>query len=313
VQIRRSATGIEVLAPAKINLFFEVLSRRDDGLHEIETLMLPIGLFDTLLLEGDPTGQVSLDARWTMGCRQWPSPDPSHASSTDNEFGNLPEVENNIAVRAVRLLAQRAGISRGAKLRLIKRIPAAAGLGGGSSDAAAALAAANLAWNLCWPTEKLMALAAELGSDVPFFFADGPAVCRGRGEKIQPVGKIGKLYFVVIKPPAGLSTAVVYRACRPGDPRQWVDPVVQAVRKGKLGTLGPMAHNRLLEPARRLSPWIDKTLNLLTQENCPVVGMSGSGSACFALCHTAGHALRVAARLRNKKYTVGWVWPVQTV
>jgi len=310
VQIRRSATDIEVLAPAKINLFFEVLSRRDDGFHEIETLMVPIGLYDTLILEDDPSGQVSLAARWAIGFGQQKNAQVPQASMFEGEFGNLPEVEKNHAVRAIRLLALRAGVNRGARLRLVKRIPAAAGLGGGSSDAAAALLGANLAWNLGWSLKRLTAVAAELGSDVPFFLTRGPAICRGRGEMVRRVAGLPVLYVVVLRPPDGLATASVYRACQPGEPPRQVGAVIEELQTGRLAAIGPMAHNRLLEPARKLSPWIDKALVHLASEDCPVIGMSGSGSACFALCRSANHARRVAAQLRNRRPSVGYVWSV---
>ena len=100
-------------------------------------------------------------------------------------------------------------------MRLVKRIPTSAGLGGGSSDAAAALMVANRAWDVGWPLEKLCALGAQLGSDVPFFFASGAAICRGRGEHVEPVGWLGRWPFVVVSPPEGLSTADVFRRCEP--------------------------------------------------------------------------------------------------
>jgi 4-diphosphocytidyl-2-C-methyl-D-erythritol kinase len=311
VQIRRSATGFEVLAPAKINLFFEVLSQRSDGFHEVETLMAPIGLYDTLFLEDDPSGQVTLAARWALAYGK-PAGIAGPNGAAD-QWEKLPEVEHNHAVRAIRLLARHAGIKRGAKLQLIKRIPAAAGLGGGSSDAAAALLAANLAWSLNWPVAQLWAVAAEIGSDVPFFLNSRTAVCRGKGEQIELVDRIGRLHLVIVKPPVGLSTATVYQACQVGNPPQRVEPVVEAFRKQDWKSLGPQAHNRLLEPARNLSSWIDKVLDQLAKENCPVVGMSGSGSACFAICNSAVQSRRVAAKLRNRHPGLGNVWSVSSV
>ena len=122
----------------------------------------------------------------------------------------MPEGPDNLVVRAVELVRRRAGVRRGAKLLLVKRIPAAAGLGGGSSDAAAALVAANEGWRLGRSRDELADWAAELGSDVPFFLAGGPAICRGRGERVEPVAGLGALDFVVVRPPEGLSTAAVY-------------------------------------------------------------------------------------------------------
>ena len=313
MQIRRSATGIEILAPAKINLFFEVLSRRDDGFHEIETLMVPISLFDTLILEDDPSGQISLTARWVMGYGRTPSVDSNHVTENSDQFGPLPEVEKNHVVRAIRLLGKRAGIDRGVRLTLVKRIPSAAGLGGGSSDAAAALLAANLVWDLHWPTSRLSAIAAELGSDVPFFLTPGPAICRGRGEIVQSVDGLPALHIVVVRPPEGLTTPNVYQACKPGQPPRRVEMTIEALRNGDLAVLGPVAHNRLLNPARELSPWIDRVLDRLAGEDCSVIGMSGSGSACFALFSSAGQAKRAASRLRARQPSVGRVWFVNSV
>jgi 4-diphosphocytidyl-2-C-methyl-D-erythritol kinase len=311
VQIRRGDDHVEVLAPAKVNLFFEVLSRRADGFHEIETLMAPIDLYDTLVVADDPSGAVTIACRRAIGFdRRQEASFETEQHNTDLE--QLPTGDANIAVRAVRRLAERAGVKRGAKLQLVKRIPLASGLGGGSSDAAAAIVAANFAWKLNWRNEQLAEVAAELGSDVPFFLNRGAAVCRGRGEKIEPTRGLGNLHLVLVRPPEGLSTAAVYRDCTPGEPPERVNPVIERLRRKGMAAIGPVAHNRLLEPARRLSPWIDRTLTALSAANCPAVGMSGSGTSCFAVCRTATHARQVAARLRNWNER-SWVKAVSTM
>ncbi len=112
MQIRRSVFGIEILAAAKVNIFFEVLSRRDDGFHEIESLMVPIGLYDTLILEDDPSGQVSLTTRWAIGYQRQLSANKNYTAAISDQFGDLPEPEKNHAVRAIRSLAKQAGIGR---------------------------------------------------------------------------------------------------------------------------------------------------------------------------------------------------------
>ena len=307
MQIRRGANQVEILAPAKINLFFEVLFRRDDGFHEIETLMAPISLYDTLTLADDRSGAVSIQCRQAIGLTT-----ETGKTEANSSIESVPEGDANIAVRAVRRLAARAGIERGAKLELVKRIPLAAGLGGGSSDAAAALVAANLVWKLNWRYEQLSEVAAELGSDVPFFLGRGPAICRGRGEKITPAPGLGTLHLVLIRPPAGLSTAAVYQACELGESPQVVNLAVERLRRKGVAGIGPVAHNRLLGAARRLSPWIDRTLNALKTENCPTVGMSGSGTTCFAACRNATHARQVAARIRTTNRGGNWVRMVNT-
>ncbi len=135
MHVRKTDSGLEVWAPAKLNLFLEVLARRDDGFHEIETLMCPINLYDTLYFCPDPSGRVSLTCRWAVAGEQ---------GAPEQE--TLPEGTANTVVRACELLRRRAGVSLGARLNLVKRIPTAAGLAGGSSDAAAALLAANQGW-----------------------------------------------------------------------------------------------------------------------------------------------------------------------
>ncbi len=297
--IHRMAVGLAVHAPAKLNLFFEVLGKRSDGYHEIETLMVPIGWYDTLVFREDPSGRVELEWRRAPATR---GPDA-------DRLGEVPEGRENLVVRAVELLRQRAGVTSGASLRLVKRIPAAAGLGGGSSDAAAALVAANRGWGLNWPRPALAPLAAELGSDVPFFLADGPAICRGRGERVEPVVGIGALWFVVVRPPVGLSTASVYRACRPVERPYTIGPLLSALGRGDLAAAGRLMVNRLEPAAATLSPWIERLREELARQDVLGRQMSGSGTCCFALCRHARDARRVARRLRANG--VGTVLAVQ--
>ncbi|MEX0979408.1 MAG: hypothetical protein WDZ48_11170, partial [Pirellulales bacterium] len=131
---RPASASAAIRAPAKLNLFFEVLARRSDGYHEIETLMVAVNLYDTLYAWADPSGQLRLDCRW------------AGADASNEALGVLPLEHENLALRAAQLLRTRAGIEAGIGLKLVKRIPSAAGMGGGSSDAAAALLAANQVW-----------------------------------------------------------------------------------------------------------------------------------------------------------------------
>lgn len=291
MQARRCAWGYEIHAPAKLNLFLEVLGKRDDGFHEIETLMVPISWYDTLWLSDAPPGSVDLECVTIVA-----APDSVAAASE-----SLPEGPDNIVVRAIEQLAQRAGVNRGARVRLVKRIPLAAGLAGGSSDAAAALLAASAAWGLGWSRTKLAELAAELGSDVPFFLQSGPAICRGRGERVEPLNHLGPLHFVVVRPPVGLATADVYRACRPGSPPVSAGPLAEALRHGRLDKSARLFHNRLQEAAAGLTPWIARLQKEFDRLDCPGHQMSGSGTSYFGLCRHAGHARRLAARLRARR------------
>jgi len=297
MDVHRSAAGVAVRAPAKLNLFFEVLGKRSDGFHEIETLMVPINLFDDLHFQPDATGRISVECRW------------AGLDEPGTSRGDLPAEAENIATRALQLLRRRAGLTAGARVQLLKRIPSAAGLGGGSSDAAAALLAGNAGWQLNWPRRALLPLAAELGSDVPFFLARSAAVCRGRGERIEPVDGLGCLDFVLVRPPAGLSTARVYANCRAAQPPQPLEPLVRALAKGDRRLAGRLLYNRLEEAAEPLSPWIGRLKAEFARLDCPA-RMSGSGSSYFGMCRGARHARRVAARLRSRG--VGRVYAVHS-
>jgi 4-diphosphocytidyl-2-C-methyl-D-erythritol kinase len=300
MQIHRSAVEVAIQTPAKLNLFFEVLAKRGDGYHEIETLMCPIDLFDTVHFCTASNGEIDFRCELSRG----------FGAGQSANLGVIPGGCENLAVRAVELLRRRAGVKEGAVLQLVKRIPAASGLGGGSSDAAAALVAANIGWRLDWPRDELARLAAELGSDVPFFLADGAAICRGRGERIETIPGLGELHFVLVRPPEGLSTPAVYGACRPAERPKSATSVVEAFTVGNLGEAGRLLFNRLEPAATRLSSWIFRLQRLLERSDCLGHAMSGSGSAYFGLCRHALHARRVARRLEAQG--VGRVFAVKS-
>jgi 4-diphosphocytidyl-2-C-methyl-D-erythritol kinase len=231
----RSGSTIAVEAPAKLNLFLEIHSKRDDGYHELETLMVAITIHDTLEFHGAAGGQLQLECRWVPGCHARRG---ASAEEPRSPFGELPVAAENLAYRAALKVRDRAGIQRGARILLHKRVPLAAGMGGASSDAAAALVAANAAWELNWSPATLAALAAELGSDVPFFFAGGAAMCRGRGERIEPLRPVPLFHFVVVRPRDGLATADVYRQCRPPRKPRDATEILEAFRRGDAVPLG---------------------------------------------------------------------------
>ncbi len=290
MQVHRSHEGVVVHAPAKLNLFFEVLAKRSDGFHEIETLMCPIDLFDTLHFQENPSGRLEFECRLAFGV----------GGPGGRGFGGLPGGSDNLVVRAVELVRRRANVERGAKLRLIKRIPAAAGLGGGSSDAAAALVAANDGWGLGRSPDELLRWAAELGSDVPFFLAGGAAVCRGRGEQVTKVAGLKGLHFVVVRPPEGLATAAVYGVCQAPAAPQSAASVVDAWQSADWSEVGRRLLNRLQPAAARLSPWIRRLEVEFSRLDFLGHGMSGSGTSYFGLCRHARHARRSARRLEAR-------------
>jgi 4-diphosphocytidyl-2-C-methyl-D-erythritol kinase len=310
MHVRRTGSHVEVLAPAKLNLFLEVLARRPDGYHEIETVMTAVGIYDTLTFVALDEDVVELNCRWVAGfAAQSSSKRAAHqqaarrlrpTSPTDDEFGDLPVGPDNLAWKAVTLLRKHSGIKRGARILLVKRIPAAAGLGGASSDAAAALVAANVGWNLNWPIARLESFAAELGSDVRFFLTNGAALCRGRGEQVQPL-RPAPLSVVVMRPPVGLSTSQVYRRCRPTMAPASAQNMREALECGNAAAVARSLVNRLQQPAAELTPWIERLEKEFSRQDCLGHQMSGSGSSYFGICRHARQARRVASRLRARQ------------
>ncbi len=293
--VRRTALGHEVAAPAKLNLFLEVLGKRDDGFHNIETLMLPVSLYDTLSIAATSSPAIELTVH----------------DGWQNTADQTPLGAENLVVRALERLRQRAGVERGANVSLVKRIPMAAGLAGGSSDAAAALLLGNESWNLDWSRNRLASVAAELGSDIPFFLHNGAAVCRGRGEQIDPVTGLGQLHFVVAAPPEGLSTASVYRTCKPSETPHDVYPLIEALRAGRWADIARCLKNRLQQAAEQLSQWIDRLKFEFARLDCVAHQMSGSGTSYFGICRSARHARRIATQLRSRQ--VGRVFAVGNI
>lgn len=278
----RTDSSWTVHAPAKINLFFEVYGKRDDGFHEIASVALPVRLFDTLVFEPLREERIRLDC-----------------------YGGGPDVptgDDNIVIRALRLYRQRAGVTQGVRIRLFKRIPSQAGLGGGSSDAAAALLAAQRLWPSQITQTELLEMAAEIGSDCPIFFHRGASLSRGRGERIKSIRSISPLHFVLFKPIEGLSTAGVYAECMAAHDGRFhsPEPLIEELKNGSPAGVARGLLNRLEEPARRLWPRFEAVKEEMNRLGCLTVRMSGSGTAFYGLCHNAGHARRIAAKLRSR-------------
>ena len=275
MHVERDADRVVVRAPAKVNLFLEVLARRSDGYHDIASFMIAVSLLDTLEFMEESSGVVQL-----------------HCDHPDLSTG--PE---NLISRAAALLRERTGCARGARIRLIKRIPMAAGLAGGSTDAAAALAGLNLLWRLGLSSAELAALGAELGSDVPFFFSTPAAWCTGRGEQVVPASLGWPLDLVLLCPPFGLSTADVYRAVAVPEHPASGDGLRRAAAAGDVLAMGQQLHNRLQPVAERLRPEIAALYARLRALRPAGQLMSGSGTSLFALCRDHSEALRIARGL----------------
>jgi 4-diphosphocytidyl-2-C-methyl-D-erythritol kinase len=273
---RRDGTVV-VRAPAKVNLFLEVLARRPDGYHEIATLLVAVSLYDTLEFKEEASGAIRL---------RCDTPD-------------LTTGPDNLVVKAADLLRQRAGCTRGADVRLTKRIPMAAGLAGGSTDGAAALEGLNRLWRLGLTRDELARLGGELGSDVPFFFHTPAAWCTGRGEVVAPLALGRPLDLVIVKPLVGLSTAEVYRGVTLPERPETGEEARRAAEAGDVEEVGRRLHNRLQEAASRLRPEIEAGLGRLRALGPAGQMMSGSGTSLFALCRDPGEAQRVARALRQ--------------
>lgn len=272
----RHAGAVLVWAPAKVNLYLEVLAKRADGYHDIATLMVAVSLCDTLAFKEENSGEIRLEC--------------DHPGLTTG-----PE---NLVCRAASLLQRHTGCKRGAVIRLTKRIPFAAGLAGGSSDAAATLAGLNRLWRLGLSTGELATLGAELGSDIAFFFATPAAWCTGRGERVEPLPLGCPLWFVLVHPAFGLSTAEVYRGVTVPERPESGDAIRQAVQNGDVEAIGRRLHNRLQVVAERLAPEVAALYERLRGLGPAGQLMSGSGSTLFALCRDHDEALRVARGLR---------------
>jgi 4-diphosphocytidyl-2-C-methyl-D-erythritol kinase len=278
--------GVVIAAPAKLNLFLEILRKRPDGYHDLESLMVAVDLFDTLEMRAGTNDEIRLVC----------------------EPASLSTGPDNLVYKAA--IALRTHVNRpalGADIRLTKRIPTQAGLGGGSSDAAAALVGLNRIWKLGLTRPELLAIAASIGSDVAFFLTLPAAWCTGRGEQVtpEPTGneKSG-FHFVLVCPPVGLGTAGVYsRLNVPPEPVSG-DAVRAAFRAGDANTLGRALFNRLEEPAFALEPLVGRIRQRLgslgPQAPCGAL-MSGSGSTVFAVCRTRAHAVQVAGAFRDAR------------
>ena len=261
-------------APAKINLGLQVTGRRPDGFHELVTVMQTLELADEVSVESAPTvsGRPSL---------------PDLAA------------EDDLALRAAHLLRRTLGVTAGAHVSVEKRIPAAAGLGGGSSDAAAVLAALNRLWETHVGHPRLVQVAAELGSDVPFLVRGGTALATGRGEHLSDLPPAPMRHVALVRPDAPLATAAVYAELRPSE---WSDgtqtlALAQAIAAGKLPE--DLMCNDLTPAAARLAPVVGDILDELRAAGaCPAL-MAGSGATCFGLFAESAAAEQAVERGRS--------------
>lgn len=246
---------MEFLAPAKINLSLRVLRRRADGFHDLESILCPVSIFDTLDIELRAEGGLELTCD-----------DPT-----------LPTDEGNLAVRAAKLFCASCGLEPHLRIALTKRIPHGAGLGGGSSDAATTLLALDRLFETQLSREALAAMAADLGSDVPFFIYQSAAIIRGRGEQVEPIAFPHALPVLLIKPPFGVPTPWAYGRWRDA---QEIPGVSYAAKSFAWGDLVNDLERPVFEKYVLLA---DLKTWLIAQPEVAGALMSGSGSTIFAV------------------------------
>lgn len=264
-------------APAKINLGLHVLRRRPDGFHDLQTVFLPLGWADRLAAE--PADGLALTTT-----------DPA-----------LPTDGSNLVVRAAEALRQWAGSDVGARLHLEKRVPYGAGLGGGSSDAAAALRLLAALWSLDVPDADLHRLALGLGSDVPFFLLGAPAVAGGRGERLTPLLDAdgapyrSPFWTVVAVPPVHVGTAEAYALVTPDDRGR--PDLAAAVLSNDLGRWRREVVNDFQAPVESAYPAIGEARRGLVEAGAGYASLSGSGSAVFGVFEGEREARAAAGAL----------------
>lgn len=287
---------ITVRAAAKFNLHLGVGPVREDGFHPLATVYHAIGLYDDVTVSEADRWQVTLSAE-------------DHIA-----LGEVPTGDDNIVVRAGKALAAHHGIDRAASIEIHKGIPVAGGLAGGSADAAATLVALDRLWSLETSDEDLLAIAGQLGSDVPFALVGATAIGGGRGEIVDPVADNGAWWWVAVGSEQGLSTPAVYRAfdelvgADVAEP-QVPERLLMALEKGDADLLAEALANDLQAPALALRPDLAQTFTDGEEAGALAVQLSGSGPTVLMLCRDATHAREVAGAMQAKAYDRIWAAP----
>jgi 4-diphosphocytidyl-2-C-methyl-D-erythritol kinase len=288
-----SSRVIRLRAPAKINLFLHLVGRRADGFHLLDSLIAFTDYGDELTVEAAGDLSLAIDGPFASG---------------------LSPAEDNLVLRAARLLMAEGAVKQGARLRLTKNLPVASGIGGGSADAVAAMKALIQLWGLQIPAGRLAELALQLGADLPVCLAGRPSFVGGIGEDLQPLPPMPDLHILLVNPLIPLPTIDVFRrrAAGPegsqfGDPGRWSETL--ATDEELFRRLAD-CRNDLTEAAIAIVPAIVEVLEAIGgQPGCQLARLSGSGATCFGLFSDAAAARTAAAAMLNS--TPGW-WAVAT-
>ena len=291
-----SAQAATARAPAKINIYLGVGPRRRDGFHELATVFHALDVADEVVAERDDKGRLSIEVEVGQG------------ASIDLE--SVPVDESNLAVRAAEALRRYAGVECGVHLRIVKRIPVAGGLAGGSADAAAALLACDAVWDTGCGRAELATLGARLGSDVPFALHGGTVLGSGRGERLAPVMSPTRLHWVLAVADGGLSTPAVYseldsmRAASVVPPPRVPPELLAALRVGDVDAVGAHLSNDLQPAACRLRPELTTVLAAGRELGAVAGIVSGSGPTVVFLAADEGEARRLARDLLDEEVCV---------
>jgi 4-diphosphocytidyl-2-C-methyl-D-erythritol kinase len=276
---------VKIRAPAKVNLFLRVVGRRQDGYHLLDTLIVPVSLYDVIEIRRTP-------AKWPQASN------PRIKISCDNR--NVPLGEENLAYRAAQLLLEQLDRRTNVAIHIQKRIPIGAGLGGGSTDAAATLLGLNRLFNLKLSAARLERLALRLGADVPFFIRAHPARAHGIGEVLRRVRGLVHFWLVILYPGFPVATGLVYRKL----PKKLTKPTSSnsiRISLRRFDTLTDLLVNDLETVTLKSYPKIRLLKEKLLREGAAGGLMSGSGSSVFGVFGSKGLAQRAFDRLRNEE------------
>lgn len=266
-------------APAKINLTLDILNKREDGYHEVEMIMTMVDLSDRLELEALDRDEIVITS----------------------SVGYIPLDEKNHAYQAARLIKERYGIRQGVHIHIDKQIPVSAGLGGGSSDAAAALRGLNRLWKMNISTDELQKLGAEIGSDVPFCVTGGTVLATGRGERLEPLPSLPPCWVVLAKPSVSVSTAEVYRrfdvAFNTEEPKS--GRMRDAIERRDFAAICASLGNMLEQVTVRIHPEVGRIKACMQRLGADGVQMSGSGPTVFGLVRKESKVHRIYNGLRG--------------
>lgn len=273
-----SENRIFLRSPAKVNLFLNVLGKRKDGYHEIETVMQAVSLWDDIAVEigGEGVRVFCSDSR-------------------------VPTDEGNIVWKAATMFMEEFGIGDNIRIEIAKRIPVGAGLGGGSGNAAATLVGLNLLFDIGAGRGELSRMGSAIGCDVPFFLSPGTAVGCGKGDEIEDLPHLD-IWMVLLYPGYSLSTASIYGMFGNGGGKasKVLDPFLEAIREGSIERISELVHNSLEEVVISSHPEVGSLKDFILEAGALCASISGSGPTVFGIVKGEDHASEVLEKVRGK-------------